>query len=88
MSNVITELLYYDCNVSEKINYGENYEKLNNKSYQLYKKITSILKEDELKLFIEFVDLSYQIEDEACAANFREGIKKAFYLVLDLLKEN
>lgn len=88
MKNSIIEYIFMaDDRIFSDIQRTKEYNKLSDKAYSRYKKLTAELSEEHKKLFEEFADLSTDEEAEAEDIFFKAGLKLGMRLAFECIND-
>lgn len=85
MEHSIIDFLLHNDDTHETVKYSEEYKKVSDKRYKIYKELTEILTEEQKEQFEKFVNLEI---DEIALSNdayFRLGVKVGVRLVSECM---
>lgn len=85
MEHSIIDFFLHNDDTHEAVKYSEEYKKVSDKRYKIYKELTEILTEEQKEQFEKFVNLEI---DEIALSNeayFRLGVKVGVRLVSECM---
>lgn len=86
MQKTVIEEIYYNLNrISEKVNATKSYNKMSQKTFELYQKLSNMLNDEQKDIFERYIEAGVDLSVERELSTFKNGLQFALLLVIECL---